>query len=180
MCSFVYISVIIYCIFKERLVPDIKVKISNDRIQQWILFEIGTFFGWLLASAMFMQFMYWTKFTSVWRKNSENLKLDHIWSLKNTRDIAHFMKFEHDLFCLIGSDIVLHVVTIFIFNDEFTKARDYVHYALIILFRFIMLMATYRHLITPTNCVHGIPENKFWPALLFTLVALYVWFCIDL
>jgi len=149
ICSFLYLSIIIYCIFKDRLVEDDYTHVvTNDRVQQWILFEIGTFFGWLLSSVVFFQYLYWTKFTSVWKSQSEKLQLDLIWGQKNTRDVAHYMKFEHDLFCLIGSDICLHIFTMVLFVDEFTKVRDYLHYALIISFRIIMLLGTHRHLTT--------------------------------
>ena len=149
ICSFLYISIIIYCIFKDRLVEDdYTVSVTNDRVQQWILFEIGTFFGWIFASVLFLQFIYWSKFTSVWKKNQQRVNLDYIWNHKNTRDVAHYMKFEHDLFCLINSDICLHIFTIIIFKDEFTRLRDYLHYALIITFRLIMLWGTHRHLTT--------------------------------
>ena len=68
ICSFLYISIIIYCIFKDRLVEDDYThSVTNDRVQQWILYEIGTFFCWLISSALFLQYLYWSKFTSVWK-----------------------------------------------------------------------------------------------------------------
>ena len=128
---------------------------------------------------VFMQFLYWSKFTSVWKKNSEKYRLDKIWEHKNTRDIVHYLKFEHDLFCLIGSDIILHIRTLILFRDSFTGFMEYVHYLLIIGFKMIMLMATYRHLTTQNDCFHGIPWTIFWPSVLGVLVFCYIWFCID-
>ena len=74
--SVVYIGVIIYCIYKDRLARDSDVEPEDGRVPRWIRYEIGNFFAWLTASAVFIQFAYWSKFSSVWNSNSERLQLE--------------------------------------------------------------------------------------------------------
>jgi hypothetical protein len=79
----------------------------------WLRYEIVTFFCWIASSTIFIQTVYWTKFTSVWKREAEELQILQIWNQKNTKDIAHFLKFEHDIFCVIVVDIMVHILLVF-------------------------------------------------------------------
>jgi hypothetical protein len=66
VCSFIYIGVIIYCIYRNRLRKENTYGFHQDKLKDWVSYEIATFFAWQIASAFFIQVVYWSKFKSVW------------------------------------------------------------------------------------------------------------------
>ena len=80
LCTFFYLIVILYCIFKQRLFADD----CDTYVESWLKFEIRILNCWLVSCAIFLFYASVFHIESKWKLREERLGLRDIWSLKDS------------------------------------------------------------------------------------------------
>ena len=108
ICTCGYILVVIYCIYKERMLimkhPD--VLYCDTLVAGWLKFEIRILFTWLASCSLFLLYGSCIRFESKWKSVEEQLELQNIWGMKDAQDYLHHMKFEQECYNLITGPLL--------------------------------------------------------------------------
>lgn len=100
LVSFLYILMIIYVIWKNRMlvtdISDYDSTFCDSLIEGWLRFEVRVSLMWIVSTMVFLLYSLLFKFQSKWKYIEETLGLQKIWNTKGAQDYLHYMRIEQE------------------------------------------------------------------------------------
>ena len=172
--NILYLTTIMYCMYRDRLVCHYSHDFREYFLELWIQLEVNMFFEWIISSAIFLFFTYYSKFRSIWKLYDEKLAIDNIWESKNSRDILHYLKYENDIFCILSCGILNDAYTMIMYYQQEQKYDpEMTNYLGLILIRVLMVVQFVRHVSAKNNKEYSTIFNICRTWIMFLMIGGY-------